>query len=99
MLKKVRLATAGLFVPDRSWARRARGGGRKRPELLSADFSGERERPSSPSPLTENKSILLNTDEEETKPRYLLTTLTRNQFLGTVMLIGSYLGIIKPLKI
>lgn len=99
MLRKVKLATAaGLFVPDRSWARRARGGGRKRPELLSADFSGERERPSSPSPLTENKSILLNTDEEETKPRYLLI-LTRNQFLGTVMLIGSYLGIIKPLKI
>ncbi|XP_054270873.1 inverted formin-2 isoform X2 [Macrosteles quadrilineatus] len=56
---------------DRSWARRARGCPRKRPELLSADFSGDRERPSSPSPLatSENKTILPATDEEETKPR------------------------------
>uniref|UniRef100_A0A1B6D1V3 FH2 domain-containing protein n=1 Tax=Clastoptera arizonana TaxID=38151 RepID=A0A1B6D1V3_9HEMI len=54
---------------DRSWARRARGGGRKRPELLSADFSGERERPNSPSPLAENKPLLPAAPEEETKPR------------------------------
>ncbi|KAG8318057.1 FH2 domain-containing protein 1, variant 2 [Homalodisca vitripennis] len=54
---------------DRSWARRARGGGRKRPDLLSADFSGDRERPNSPSPLAENKTILPATDEEEAKPR------------------------------
>ncbi|XP_047102012.1 uncharacterized protein LOC124721206 [Schistocerca piceifrons] len=54
---------------DRSWARRARGGGRKRPELLSADFSGEnRERPSSPSPLVESKPLVPNT-EAETKPK------------------------------
>nr|CAD7426280.1 unnamed protein product [Timema monikensis] len=54
---------------DRSWARRARGGGsRKRPELLSVDFSGERERPSSPSPLAENKPILPAATEAE-KPR------------------------------
>ncbi|XP_066999083.2 uncharacterized protein form3 [Anabrus simplex] len=53
---------------DRSWARRARGGGRKRPELLSADFSGERERPSSPSPLAESKPIL-PASEGEGKPK------------------------------
>nr|CAD7589332.1 unnamed protein product [Timema genevievae] len=54
---------------DRSWARRARGSGsRKRPELLSVDFSGERERPSSPSPLAENKPILPAAPEAE-KPR------------------------------
>lgn len=58
-----------VLFPDRSWARRARGGGRKRPELLSADFSGDRERPSSPSPLAENKPMLPNTDEEEAKPK------------------------------
>ncbi|XP_063233866.1 uncharacterized protein LOC134537410 [Bacillus rossius redtenbacheri] len=55
---------------DRSWARRARGsGGRKRPELLSADFSGERERPSSPSPLAESKPLLPATPEPESKPK------------------------------
>ncbi|KAG5872481.1 hypothetical protein JTB14_012115 [Gonioctena quinquepunctata] len=54
---------------DRSWARKARGSGsRKRPALLSADFSSERERPSSPSPLTENKPIV-TAPEEETKPK------------------------------
>lgn len=55
---------------DRSWARRARGsGGRKRPDLLSADFSGERERPSSPSPLLETKPVLPSTPEGESKPK------------------------------
>uniref|UniRef100_A0A6P7FXL9 Uncharacterized protein LOC114335214 n=1 Tax=Diabrotica virgifera virgifera TaxID=50390 RepID=A0A6P7FXL9_DIAVI len=54
---------------DRSWARKARGSGpRKRPALLSADFSSDRERPSSPSPLTEQKSIV-SAPEEETKPK------------------------------
>ncbi|XP_069681038.1 uncharacterized protein [Periplaneta americana] len=48
---------------DRSWARRARGGGRKRPDLLTADFSGERERPSSPSPL------LPSAPEGDNKPK------------------------------
>lgn len=47
---------------DRSWARRARGGGRKRPDLLTADFSGERERPTSPSTLP-------TTPDEECKPK------------------------------
>lgn len=56
-------------VLDRSWARKARGSGpRKRPALLTADFSSERERPSSPSPLTENKPIL-SAPEEEAKPK------------------------------
>lgn len=55
---------------DRSWARRARGsGGRKRPDLLGADFSGERERPSSPSPLLETKPVLPSTPEGENKPK------------------------------
>uniref|UniRef100_A0A146M1M5 FH2 domain-containing protein 1 n=2 Tax=Lygus hesperus TaxID=30085 RepID=A0A146M1M5_LYGHE len=49
---------------DRSWARRARGGGRKRPDLLTADFSGERERPTSPSP-----SPIPSTPDEDTKPK------------------------------
>ncbi|KAL0112999.1 hypothetical protein PUN28_012320 [Cardiocondyla obscurior] len=49
---------------DRSWARRARGQSR-RGDLLNADFSGDRERPSSPSPLAENKPFL---QEEEAKP-------------------------------
>ncbi|XP_018332237.1 formin-J [Agrilus planipennis] len=54
---------------DRSWARRARGSGpRKRPNLLGADFSNERERPSSPSPLAETKPVLPST-EEGTKPK------------------------------
>ncbi|KAJ8985106.1 hypothetical protein NQ317_019792 [Molorchus minor] len=54
---------------DRSWARKARGSGpRKRPALLGADFSLERERPSSPSPLTESKPIL-SAPEEEAKPK------------------------------
>ncbi|XP_017782508.1 PREDICTED: inverted formin-2 [Nicrophorus vespilloides] len=53
---------------DRSWARRARGNlSWKRPTLLSADFGfGEdRERPSSPSPLTENKPL----EVVESKPK------------------------------
>jgi hypothetical protein len=54
---------------DRSWARRARGGGRKRPDLLSADFSGERERPSSPSPLVETKPLLPSAQEGDSKPK------------------------------
>ncbi|XP_071443548.1 uncharacterized protein form3 [Hetaerina americana] len=47
---------------DRSWARRARGGGaagssvRRRPDLLGADFSGDRERPTSPSQFLEAHS-------------------------------------------
>nr|XP_003707392.2 PREDICTED: uncharacterized protein LOC100883788 [Megachile rotundata]XP_012150017.1 PREDICTED: uncharacterized protein LOC100883788 [Megachile rotundata]XP_012150018.1 PREDICTED: uncharacterized protein LOC100883788 [Megachile rotundata] len=49
---------------DRSWARKARGQSR-RSDLLNADFSGDRERPSSPSPLIESKPFL---QEEETKP-------------------------------
>ncbi|XP_076638635.1 FH2 domain-containing protein formin 3 isoform X2 [Colletes latitarsis] len=49
---------------DRSWARRARGQSR-RSDLLNADFSTDRERASSPSPLVENKPFL---QEEETKP-------------------------------
>ncbi|XP_065209614.1 inverted formin-2 isoform X2 [Planococcus citri] len=52
---------------DRSWARRARGG-KKRPDLLNADFSNDRERPASPSPVLENKT-LLPTPEEEVKPK------------------------------
>ncbi|CAH0559409.1 unnamed protein product [Brassicogethes aeneus] len=56
---------------DRSWARKARGSGpRKRPALLGADFSAERERPSSPSPLTESKPLPSSAPEEETsKPK------------------------------
>ncbi|KAL1455382.1 hypothetical protein WDU94_009481, partial [Cyamophila willieti] len=59
---------------DRSWARRARGGGtafKKRPELLNADFYGDRERPGSPSPLIENKNIVPapSTSEEDIKPK------------------------------
>ncbi|OAD58367.1 FH2 domain-containing protein 1 [Eufriesea mexicana] len=50
---------------DRSWARRARGQSGRRSDLLNADISGDRERPSSPSPLIENKPFL---QEEETKP-------------------------------
>ncbi|XP_015112229.1 uncharacterized protein LOC107037914 [Diachasma alloeum] len=50
---------------DRSWARRARGQPR-RGDLLNADFSGDRERPSSPSPLAETKSFLQA--EEDAKP-------------------------------
>ncbi|KAF5279555.1 hypothetical protein FQR65_LT03377 [Abscondita terminalis] len=54
---------------DRSWARRARGSGpRKRPTLLGADFSYDRERPSSPSPLAESKP-LFPANEEEAKPK------------------------------
>lgn len=51
-------------IEDRSWARRARGQSR-RGDLLNADFSGDRERPSSPSPLAESKPFL---QEEEAKP-------------------------------
>lgn len=58
---------------DRSWARRFRGSGKKRPELLSADFSADRERANSPSPLVETKPIVptvISTPEEESKPKY-----------------------------
>ncbi|KAE8744643.1 hypothetical protein FOCC_FOCC008772, partial [Frankliniella occidentalis] len=52
---------------DRSWARRARGGsGRRRPELLSADFSGDRERATSPTPPPAPQLPPL---EQEEKPR------------------------------
>ncbi|XP_034249278.1 formin-J isoform X3 [Thrips palmi] len=52
---------------DRSWARRARGGsGRRRPELLSADFGGDRERPTSPTPTPTPQLPPL---EQEEKPR------------------------------
>ncbi|XP_045460083.1 inverted formin-2 [Harmonia axyridis] len=52
---------------DRSWARKIRGSGpRKRPALLNADFSSDRERPSSPSPLSEYKPIVTSAPEEET---------------------------------
>ncbi|KAL3278659.1 hypothetical protein HHI36_016196 [Cryptolaemus montrouzieri] len=57
---------------DRSWARKIRGSGpRKRPALLTADFSSDRERPSSPSPLSEYKPIVNSAPEEETatKPK------------------------------
>lgn len=58
------------FLLDRSWARRARGSGpRKRPTLLGADFSAERERPNSPSPLAESKPLLPAAEEEEAKPK------------------------------
>lgn len=58
-----------IIFLDRSWARRARGNSsRKRPTLLGADFTAERERPSSPSPLAESKPIL-PTPEEESKPK------------------------------
>ncbi|XP_076275391.1 FH2 domain-containing protein formin 3 isoform X1 [Rhynchophorus ferrugineus] len=54
---------------DRSWARKARGSGpRKRPALLGADFSSDRERPSSPSPLAENKTIC-SAPEDETRSK------------------------------
>lgn len=55
---------------DRSWARKARGSGpRKRPNLLAADFSADRERPSSPSPLSETKPILSAPEEDTSKPK------------------------------
>ena len=54
---------------DRSWSRRARGSGpRKRPNLLGVDFTSDRERPSSPSPLAESKPLLPHV-EEEAKPK------------------------------
>jgi len=64
-----------LFInfTDRSWARRFRGTGKKRPDLLSADFSADRERANSPSPVVETKSIVstaASTPEEESKPKY-----------------------------
>ncbi|KAF4526912.1 hypothetical protein B566_EDAN008355 [Ephemera danica] len=56
---------------DRSWARRARGSGRKRPDLLTADFSGDRERPSSPSfPLVSQQ------ERELSRPPVLPSGLT-----------------------
>lgn len=57
---------------DRSWARRFRGSGKKRPDLLSADFSADRERANSPSPVVETKPIVstaASTPEEESKPK------------------------------
>jgi len=57
------------YVVDRSWARRARGGVKRRPDLLNADFSNDRERPASPSSILETSS-LLSTPEEEVKPKY-----------------------------
>lgn len=68
-----------LFVQDRSWARRFRGSGKKRPELLSADFS-DRERANSPSPLVETKPIpttAVTTPEEEPKPKYINSYTTK----------------------
>lgn len=60
---------SNIYIVDRSWARRARGvGPRKRPDLLSADFSGERERPTSPSPLAEDRTFLQPPEPEE-KPK------------------------------
>ncbi|EEZ97607.1 inverted formin-2 [Tribolium castaneum] len=57
---------------DRSWARKARGGSqRKRPALLGADFTSDRERPSSPSPLSESKPIVSTPEEETNKPKEL----------------------------
>lgn len=53
-----------IIMADRSWAKRARGQPR-RGDLLNADFSGDRERPNSPSPLVETKPFL---QEEEAKP-------------------------------
>ncbi|GJQ83268.1 form3 [Trypoxylus dichotomus] len=54
---------------DRSWARRTRESGpRKRPAHLSMDFTPDRERPSSPSPLAEIKPNF-STPEEESKPK------------------------------
>ncbi|XP_050100019.1 serine-rich adhesin for platelets isoform X2 [Anopheles aquasalis] len=52
---------------DRSWARRARSGSgsKKRPDLLNVQFGADRERPSSPSPQTESKPLVV----EEQKPR------------------------------
>lgn len=62
-----------LYFLDRSWARRFRGSGKKRPELLNADFGADRERANSPSPLVETKSITTSTaastPEEESKPK------------------------------
>ncbi|XP_066985024.1 uncharacterized protein [Macrobrachium rosenbergii] len=43
---------------DRSFARRARGGGRNRPSLLASESSCERERPASPSTNPEHKPEL-----------------------------------------
>ncbi|XP_059488775.1 inverted formin-2 isoform X2 [Neocloeon triangulifer] len=74
---------------DRSWARRARGSGRKRPDLLSADFSGDRERPCSPSmaadPIAANTrppvlpSGLTPTDDVEGKPRCVIARAWRQK--------------------
>ncbi|GLV43915.1 formin 3 [Carabus blaptoides fortunei] len=67
---------------DRSWARRARGNGpRKRPALLSADFSIDRERPNSPSSLLENKPILAEEQElvEQQQPTNSNTTTTTSR--------------------
>lgn len=80
-----------MFV-DRSWARRARGGsGRKRPDLLSADFSGDRERPNSPSPLAENKPLLPAATEEEpeTKPKYDIPQFCKALYIYNFHHIGQ----------
>ncbi|XP_065351487.1 uncharacterized protein LOC135946924 isoform X2 [Cloeon dipterum] len=83
---------------DRSWARRARGSGRKRPDLLSADFSGDRERPSSPSlPVVEPAastgparppvlpSGLTPTDDVEGKPRCVIARAWRQKIEAWLM--------------
>lgn len=64
---------------DRSWARHARTGStsRKRPDLLSTDWAGGRERANSPSPLAENAQNNDVPQEEQhltssnNKPRYV----------------------------
>ncbi|KAL7291846.1 hypothetical protein TKK_0014411 [Trichogramma kaykai] len=48
---------------DRSWAKKARGTPR-RSDLLNADFSGDRERASSPSPLAEQKQFVQQQQQE-----------------------------------
>lgn len=61
--------SAGYGSLDRSWARRARSGsaGKQRPDLLNVDFGSDRERPASPSPVTESKPIVEHDDDP--KPR------------------------------
>lgn len=67
-----RKSASGYGSLDRSWARRARSGsaGKQRPDLLNVDFGSDRERPASPSPVTENKPIVEH--EDDPKPRYVL---------------------------
>lgn len=66
-----------IILTDRSWARRARGSGpRKRPALLSADFTIDRERPSSPSSLLENKQVLMEEQDlvEQQQPSTIVSS-------------------------